>query len=253
MCAEHRPAQEFSSKPLGDLVKAIAAARDSALASPHAERPPLETTYRFGPFEVLPALRQLQVDGQPAILGSRAFDLLLVLIEHRERVLGKDELLALVWPGVVVEKGNLSVQISALRKLLGADAIATVIGRGYRFDLQASQAPAKPAESVRPAISPPHKPSIAVLPFTNMSGDPAHRAVVFHRRPDRRHHHRPVALSQPARQCQQPGGESSKRSRPLEPGPGRGPSSLRPGCRQPAGAFGDSRNTEKKRGRAPVC
>ena len=73
------------------------------------------------------------VDGQPAFLGARAFDLLLVLLEHRERVLGKDELLALVWPGVVVEENNLTVQISALRKVLGAAAITTVAGRGYRF------------------------------------------------------------------------------------------------------------------------
>ena len=71
--------------------------------------------------------------GEPQPLGARALDLLLCLIEHRDRVVGKNELLELVWPGMVVEENNLSVQVSALRKLLGPDCIATVPGRGYRF------------------------------------------------------------------------------------------------------------------------
>jgi len=71
--------------------------------------------------------------GQPLALGARAFDLLLALIERRDRVVGKSELLALAWPGLVVEEGNLSVQISALRKTLGDKVISTVPGRGYRF------------------------------------------------------------------------------------------------------------------------
>lgn len=87
----------------------------------------------FGQFEVLPAQRQVLAAGQPVSLGARAFDLLLTLIAHRERMLSKDELLELVWPGMVVEENNLTVQISALRKLLGADAITTIAGRGYRF------------------------------------------------------------------------------------------------------------------------
>ena len=55
--------------------------------------------------------------------------------ERRDRVVGKDELLALVWPGLVVEENNLQVQISGLRRVLGAGAIATVAGVGYRFTL----------------------------------------------------------------------------------------------------------------------
>jgi DNA-binding winged helix-turn-helix (wHTH) protein len=73
------------------------------------------------------------VDNLPAPLGARAFDVLQALIERRERLVIKEELLDLAWPGLVVEENNLQVQISALRKLLGADAIATVAGRGYRF------------------------------------------------------------------------------------------------------------------------
>jgi predicted ATPase len=74
-------------------------------------------------------------------LGARAFDLLLALIEHRARVVGKDELLSLVWPDVVVEEGNLAVQVSALRKLLGSDVISTIPGRGYRFTARVTDGP----------------------------------------------------------------------------------------------------------------
>ena len=80
-------------------------------------------------------------DGQPMPLGARAFDVLQALIERRERVVTKDELLDLVWPGVVVEENNLQVQISTLRKLLGPQAIATIPGRGYRFTAKLDGAP----------------------------------------------------------------------------------------------------------------
>ena len=73
-------------------------------------------------------------DGQPARLGARAFDLLLTLIEHRDRVVSKNELLNLVWPHLVVEENNLQVHVWPLQKLLGPQAIATVPGRGYRFN-----------------------------------------------------------------------------------------------------------------------
>src|ERR1043165_4596291 len=88
-----------------------------------------------GGAEVRPDERRMLVDGKPVALGARAFDLLLVLIEHRDRVVSKDELLELVWPETEVEENNLAVQISALRKVLGGGAIATVTGRGYRFAL----------------------------------------------------------------------------------------------------------------------
>src|SRR5438132_10012985 len=90
-------------------------------------------TVRFGCFEVQPEAQQLLVNGVPAPLGARAFDVLLALIERRDRLVPKDELLDLVWPGLVVEENNLQVQISALRKILGQEAIATIPGRGYRF------------------------------------------------------------------------------------------------------------------------
>src|SRR5262249_46662492 len=89
------------------------------------------TNFRFGPFEARTAERVLLVDGAVCHIGSRAFDVLLALLERRERVVTKNELLDLAWPGLVVEENNLSVQISTLRKVLGAHAIATVTGRGY--------------------------------------------------------------------------------------------------------------------------
>jgi DNA-binding winged helix-turn-helix (wHTH) protein len=99
-------------------------------------RKPVVITYRFDRCEVRPAERQLLVDGQPVQIGARAFDLLLALIERRDRVVGKNELLDVVWPGLVVEENNLQVQVGALRKFLGQNAIATVPGRGYRITLQ---------------------------------------------------------------------------------------------------------------------
>src|SRR5262245_57499601 len=80
--------------------------------------------YRFGTSEVRPAERQLLIDGAPAAVGARAFDLLLALIERHDRVVPKGELFDAVWPGLVVEENNLQVQVSSLRKLLGPNAIS---------------------------------------------------------------------------------------------------------------------------------
>ena len=113
--------------------------------------PPL----RFERFELLPAERVLRVDGQPVALGSRAFDVLLALAQRHDRLVGKQELLDLVWPGLVVEEHNIATQIGTLRKLLGAEAIATVAGRGYRLAAARTTTPVQaPARDEAP--SPPH-------------------------------------------------------------------------------------------------
>jgi predicted ATPase len=91
---------------------------------------------RFGRIDVRPAERVVYVNGKPRALGSRAFDLLLALIERRERVVDKDELIALAWQGRPVADNNLTVQISELRKVLGSAAIVTAVRRGYRFTLE---------------------------------------------------------------------------------------------------------------------
>jgi TolB-like protein/DNA-binding winged helix-turn-helix (wHTH) protein/Tfp pilus assembly protein PilF len=98
--------------------------------APHAER------YRLGAADVWVAERVLLVDGKRVELGGRGFEVLLALIENRHRVVSKDELLQIAWPGLVVEENNLQQQISTLRKLLGQQAIATVPGHGYRFMLE---------------------------------------------------------------------------------------------------------------------
>lgn len=112
------------------------------------------SSIRFGQFEVRPRERLLLVDGESCALGSRAFDVLLALIERRERVVSKNELLDLAWPGVMVEENNLAVQISSLRKLLGGHAIVTVTGRGYQFTLpcEASASGAAPAQAAHGAV-----------------------------------------------------------------------------------------------------
>ena len=117
----------------------------------------MSSSRQLGDFELRVDERRLLLKGQTVALGARAFDLLLCLVEHRDRVLSKDELMALVWPGVVVEENNLTVQVSALRKVLGASAVTTVPGRGYRFTLaltEAGQAASAPDAAVRAERAP---------------------------------------------------------------------------------------------------
>jgi adenylate cyclase len=105
---------------------------------------------RFGHFVVRPRERLLLLDGESCPIGSRAFDVLLALVERRDRVVSKNELLDLAWPGLVVEENNLAVQISTLRKVLGAHAIVTVTGRGYQFALAGDT----PVATAAPASAP---------------------------------------------------------------------------------------------------
>lgn len=94
--------------------------------------------YEFGSFRLDPVKRLLWRDGEPVQLTSKAFEILLTLLESRGETLDKDALLSRVWPDTVVEEKNLTVNISTLRKALGENPrehryIATVPGRGYRF------------------------------------------------------------------------------------------------------------------------
>src|ERR1700675_4557590 len=108
---------------------------------------PTPLCYRFGRFELQPNKRRLLAAGPPVDFGSRAFDLLVVLVERDGHLVTKDELLERVWPKVIVEENTLQAQVSALRKILGPEAIATISGRGYRFALELTFAG---AESVVP-------------------------------------------------------------------------------------------------------
>src|SRR5262245_35293166 len=102
-------------------------------------------SYRFGHCELQPGQQRLLVEGQAVAVGPRAFDLLVALVERAGELVSKDELLARVWPKLVVEENNLQVQVSALRKILGQDAIDTVPGYGYRFTLTPAREIVAPA------------------------------------------------------------------------------------------------------------
>src|SRR5215203_2384357 len=92
----------------------------------------------FGPFRLVAGERLLIRDGKPVELGARAFDILMVLLSRPNEVVGKKDLLSLVWPDVVVEEGSLRFHMASLRKALGdgkdgARYITTLAGRGYCF------------------------------------------------------------------------------------------------------------------------
>lgn len=116
--------------------------------------------------EIDPAARDLRINGKRVAIGARAFDVLVHLQAHSDRVVSKQELLETVWGGLAVEEGNLTVQISGLRKVLGSRAIATVPGVGYKFTTETEPARAQ----VGPEL--PDIPSLAVLPFANLTGRP---------------------------------------------------------------------------------
>jgi predicted ATPase len=101
-------------------------------------RQPNGSTYAFGAFRLVPKERKLLLDDGPVQLGSRAFDMLVVLVERAGLVVSADELMRLVWPGVTVDEANLRVQVGTLRKALargegGRLAIKTVPLQGYCF------------------------------------------------------------------------------------------------------------------------
>jgi adenylate cyclase len=126
----------------------------------------------FGPFRLDARSRSLTRDGNTVSIGGRAFDILSALAEAAGETVGKTALLDQVWPGVIVEENNLQVHISALRKALGEGWIITVPGRGYRLAVPVPD----PRSTVRTdsgeASAPTDRPSVAVLPFANLSGNP---------------------------------------------------------------------------------
>jgi predicted ATPase/DNA-binding winged helix-turn-helix (wHTH) protein len=93
------------------------------------------TAIEFGRFRIVPQRRELLLEGRPAELGGRAFDVLTALIEASGAVVSVDALMNRVWPDRIVEENNLHAQISALRRAFGADRdlIRTIAGRGYQF------------------------------------------------------------------------------------------------------------------------
>ena len=114
----------------------------------------------------------------PVAIGSRGLDLLRVLLAARGDLVSKNEVLAAVWPGIVVEDNNVTVQVSALRRILDRErlegsCIQTVAGRGYRFVPTVSRRAAHADAGAAAVSSSGGRPrlSIVVLPFTNLSDD----------------------------------------------------------------------------------
>ncbi|MDF2463761.1 MAG: hypothetical protein K0Q43_1996 [Ramlibacter sp.] len=131
--------------------------------------------YRFGPFLLVPSERMLLHDGAPVALAGKAFDLLVVLVSQAGHLVTKDELLRRVWPGLVVEEVNLSVNMSAIRKALAsspntAEWIETVSRQGYRFKAPVEIDDAATLDPARlrgiPTPTPPEAPSAAAAKRT---------------------------------------------------------------------------------------
>lgn len=149
-------------------------------------------TYEFGDFRLDAARRLLLLKSgaRPLPLTSRAFDTLLYLVEHPGKLLSKAALMSAIWPDVVVEENNLNQNISLLRRVLGECPgeyrfIITVPGRGYRFVAEVrtineltDESPraagmAQPGGAMRVRTGVHARIPIAVLPFANLTGDPA--------------------------------------------------------------------------------
>jgi predicted ATPase/DNA-binding winged helix-turn-helix (wHTH) protein len=107
---------------------------------------------RIGAFELYPSERMLRSAGNAVDIGARAFDLLLVLVENQGRLVTKAALIERVWPNVIVDENNLPAQIASLRRVLGAGAIRTIPGFGYRLELPISSLG---AAALTPMASPP--------------------------------------------------------------------------------------------------
>ncbi|MBN9549288.1 MAG: winged helix-turn-helix domain-containing protein [Alphaproteobacteria bacterium] len=133
--------------------------------------------YQFGPFRLDPEAGILFHGAEPTMLGQRAVALLRLLVQNAGAPMSKDALIEAGWGGSAVADNNLTVQIAALRRTLAdvanvAHWIETLPRRGYRYIGPAVATCGSTAAGATPGPSLPEKPSVAVLPFSNLSGDP---------------------------------------------------------------------------------
>jgi TolB-like protein len=126
--------------------------------------------YRFDQRRVVGPLREVWFAEQRVAIEPKAFDLLIYLIRNRHRAVSKDELQDNIWPGVIITDAALTRCVMKARRASGGDAIATVRGHGYRFAVEVEEiATADLKQTGKFAL--PDKPSLAVLPFVNLSSD----------------------------------------------------------------------------------
>jgi TolB-like protein len=145
--------------------------------------------YRFEDYVLDPERRELTRGSEAVAVGPQVFDLLLYLVQNREHVVSKDELLDVVWGGRIVSESTLTTHINTARKAIGDSGqeqrlIRTIARKGFRFVGNVTEAhaseefgsskiePVKSNETPADALALPDEPSIAVLPFMNLSGDP---------------------------------------------------------------------------------
>jgi len=141
--------------------------------------------FLFGDHTLDDDRRELLRGTEPVAVEPQVFDLLIYLVQNRDRVVSKDDLIASVWGGRVVSDSTLTSRINAARKAVGDSGgkqklIRTIARKGLRFvaDVQLRPLGIEPQvdihESSRSSLPLPDRPAIAVLPFINMSGDPEH-------------------------------------------------------------------------------
>ena len=148
-------------------------------------------TLSFGEYEIDFERRELRRAKTPVHVEPQVFDLLVYLVQNRDRVVSKEDLIASVWGGRIVSDSTLTSRINAARNAVGDSGkdmklIRTIARKGLRFvgtvrvqpnGDEPAQATAPPPDQIReqtrPALPLPDRPAIAVLPFTNMTGDPA--------------------------------------------------------------------------------
>ena len=142
--------------------------------------------YTFEDYVIDSDRRELTRSAEPIAIGPQVFDLLLHLVRNREHVVSKDELLDAVWDGRIVSESTLTSHINAARKAIGDSGqnqrlLRTIARKGFRFVGDVSEitnrlaavgtGPDAPGKTMAEALVLPDRPSIAVLPFVNLSGD----------------------------------------------------------------------------------
>lgn len=138
----------------------------------------MATIHEFGPYRLDADAEMLFRQSEPVVLGRRAVTLLRLLVERAGTPVSKDALMEAAWPGLAIEESNLTVQIAALRRIFsdiegGTTWIETLPRRGYRYIGPVVSTGPDPGLPASPASAASDKPSLAVLPLSNLSGDSA--------------------------------------------------------------------------------